>query len=64
VYTAPEHRGKGFGKLVVAALLKAVFAEKGTACLFVKKRNRSAIALYDRLGFRPVTDYAITYYGK
>ena len=63
VYTVPEERGKGIAAAVVAELLKATFAEKEAACLFVKKRNRPAIALYDRLGFAPVTDYIISYYG-
>jgi GNAT superfamily N-acetyltransferase len=63
VYTVPEERGKGIAGAVVAELLKAMFAEKEGACLFVKKRNRPAIALYDRLGFAPVTDYVISYYG-
>ena len=63
VYTLPEERGKGIGGAVVDGLLRAVFAEKKAACLFVKKRNRPAIALYDRLGFTPATDYVITYYG-
>jgi len=63
VYTSPEHRGKGFGSIVVEALLRAVFKEKSSACLFVKKRNRPALAVYERLGFIPVTDYAISYYG-
>jgi hypothetical protein len=63
VYTVPHERGKGFGAVVVAELLKETFLEKQAACLFVKKRNRPAIALYDRLGFAPVTDYVISYYG-
>jgi predicted GNAT family acetyltransferase len=63
VYTVPPQRGKGLGKTVVSGLLKEVFQEKQAACLFVKKHNRSAIALYERLGFVPVTDYIISYYG-
>ena len=63
VYTVPEERGKGRGKAVVSQLLKTVFSEKQEACLFVKKHNRSAIALYERLGFAPSTEYVITYYG-
>jgi ribosomal protein S18 acetylase RimI-like enzyme len=63
VYTAPGERGKGIGAMVVGELLKAIFRDKQGACLFVKKRNRPAIALYDRLGFAPVTDYVISYYG-
>jgi predicted GNAT family acetyltransferase len=63
VYTAPPDRNKGIGALVMGELLKAIFKEKEGACLFVKKRNRPAIALYDRLGFAPVTDYVISYYG-
>jgi predicted GNAT family acetyltransferase len=63
VYTTPRERGKGIGGLVVTALLREVFAEKKAACLFVKKRNFPAIALYERLGFSLVTDYVISYYG-
>ncbi|MGA2641805.1 MAG: GNAT family N-acetyltransferase [Spirochaetia bacterium] len=63
VYTVLQQRGKGLGKAVVSALLKEVFSEKQAACLFVKKHNRPAIALYERLGFSPVTDYVISYYG-
>jgi predicted GNAT family acetyltransferase len=63
VYTVPSERGKGLGKAVVSELLKEVFSEKQAACLFVKKHNRAAIALYERLGFAPLTDYVISYYG-
>jgi predicted GNAT family acetyltransferase len=63
VYTVPSERGKGLGALVVGELLKAIFPDKEWASLFVKKRNRPAIALYDRLGFAPAADYIISYYG-
>jgi predicted GNAT family acetyltransferase len=63
VYTEPAERGKGYAKAVVVALLKAIFKEKSAACLFVKKRNRPAVSLYDRLGFEPNGDYVISYYG-
>ena len=63
VYTVPQERGKDLAKAVVSHLLKTVFSEKQEACLFVKKHNRPAISLYERLGFAPVTDYAISYFG-
>ena len=63
VYTVPSERGKGLGGLAVAELLRSVFTEKKEACLFVKKHNRPALALYERLGFTPVNDYLISYYG-
>jgi hypothetical protein len=63
VYTVPALRGKGLARAVMAALLKEIFREKAAASLFVKKKNRPAIALYHGLGFQPVTDYSISYYG-
>jgi len=63
VYTSPGERGGGLAKTVVSELLKRIFQEKEEACLFVKKRNRPAISLYERLGFAPVTEYVISYYG-
>ncbi len=63
VYTEPSERGAGIARLVVSELLDRIFREKDSACLFVKKRNRPAIALYERLGFAPVNEYVISYYG-
>jgi hypothetical protein len=63
VFTVPNARGKGLGRLVVSELLRRVLKEKEGACLFVKKKNRPALSLYERLGFVPVTDYVISYYG-
>ncbi len=63
VYTAPADRGKGFARIVMVALLREVFREKSGACLFVKKKNRPAIQLYNGLGFQPLDEYAISYYG-
>jgi uncharacterized protein len=63
VYTVPGDRGKGFARAVMVALLGRIFAEKSGACLFVKKKNRPAISLYHGLGFQPVNEYAISYYG-
>jgi uncharacterized protein len=63
VYTVPAQRGKGLARAAMAGLLKEVFREKAGASLFVKKKNMPAVALYHGLGFQPVTDYAISYYG-
>jgi predicted GNAT family acetyltransferase len=63
VYTLPADRGKGFARIVMVALLREVFREKSGACLFVKKKNRPAIQLYNGLGFQPLDEYAISYYG-
>ena len=63
VYTTPRDRGGGLATAVVSELLERIFEEKEVACLFVKKRNRPAISLYERLGFQPVTEYVISYYG-
>ncbi len=59
-----QERGKGTGRPGGGgAAASTVFSEKQAACLFVKKHNRPALALYERLGFTPVNDYVISYYG-
>jgi GNAT superfamily N-acetyltransferase len=63
VFTVPDERGKGLARIVMAALLDAILAEKPLACLFVKTVNEHAIALYERLAFRTVGGYGISYFG-
>jgi predicted GNAT family acetyltransferase len=63
VFTVTEERGKGLAAAVMEQLLAAIFTEKSRVCLFVKKKNDKAIALYERLGFTIVSDYLISYYG-
>ncbi len=53
VYTHSEHRGKGYGKAVTAAIT-ANLAGRGisTIALNVKNQNAAAIRVYEQLGFR------------
>lgn len=61
VYTKPEHRGRGLQKRLMSFLLSRLAGEGRAACLFVKKSNAPAGALYRALGFRPAGDFTITY---
>jgi len=61
VYTRPERRGYGLQKRLMAFLLERLAGEGRGACLFVKKKNAPALALYRALGFQPGGDFTITY---
>jgi len=51
----PEHRRKGIGQALLNACL-GYFLNKGikSAILEVRVRNRNAIKLYEKIGFRPI----------
>lgn len=54
VYTWPDARRRGYAIAGVAALCEAAFAEGAEHVqLSVVEGNRGALALYERLGFRP-----------
>jgi predicted GNAT family acetyltransferase len=52
VCVSPEHRGKGYAAFLVAWLVRKLRKEGATPFLHVFTDNVSAIALYERLGFR------------
>ncbi len=62
VFTAENERNSGIAYRVMEELLRRIFAEKRTACLFVKKDNRPALSLYRKLGFRVADGYQICYF--
>ena len=53
VGVAPEKRGKGIGKKIVAALLSRADREKGIF-LEVREGNTAARKLYEKAGFREI----------
>jgi predicted GNAT family acetyltransferase len=64
VYTPAEHRGRGYGGAVTAAVSRAALAAgAGHVVLFTDLANRTSNALYHRLGYRPVEDRLVLRFG-
>ncbi|HOG78692.1 MAG TPA: GNAT family N-acetyltransferase [Anaerolineaceae bacterium] len=57
ITTLPELRGSGLGTAVTGALCQALGNQVGTIGLNVRADNTAAIACYQKLGFRRVTQY-------
>lgn len=57
VYTPPEHRRRGFGTAVTAAVTQAALdAGAGDVALFTDLANPVSNSIYQQIGFRPVAD--------
>jgi GNAT superfamily N-acetyltransferase len=65
VYTPPGLRGKGYGGAVTWAVSRAALAAGVTSVLlFTDLANPTSNALYQRLGYRAVSDRTIFSFGK
>lgn len=62
VYAPPERRGQGFATRALAEMCARLLARSRNACLFVNDFNEPALALYRRLGFRPISDWASAFF--
>jgi predicted GNAT family acetyltransferase len=62
VYTPPEHRGRGYGSAVTAAVTAERLAAGRRFCfLYTDVENPTSNRIYTRLGYEPVcesVDYA------
>jgi uncharacterized protein len=57
VYTPPERRGRGYASALVAALTRAQLEHGRRFCfLFTDLANPTSNRIYQRVGYRPVTD--------
>ncbi len=57
VYTPPEHRGRGYGTAVTAACTADALAQGAAeVTLFTDLANPTSNSIYQRIGFRPVSD--------
>jgi GNAT superfamily N-acetyltransferase len=62
VYTRPEERGRGIASQLMKAVIDCAAKNGKATCLFVKKPNKAAIALYNKLGYETVDSFRITYF--
>ena len=62
VYTPPEQRGHGYATRGLAELCTRLFERSRVVCLFVNDFNEPALALYRRLGFRVIANWASAFY--
>lgn len=56
VYTAPEHRGHGYGSAVTARAAFDILDSGAVPVLYADRGNATSNKVYRAIGFRPVTD--------
>ncbi len=64
VYTPPELRGRGFGGAATVAITQAALDDGAEGVvLFTDLANPASNTLYQRLGYRPVSDWTVLRFG-
>jgi GNAT superfamily N-acetyltransferase len=64
VYTPPDLRGRGFGAAATAAVTQAALDDGAEGVvLFTDLANPTSNTLYQRLGYRPISDWAVIRFG-
>ena len=64
VYTPPELRGRGFGGAATVAITQAALDDGADGVvLFSDLTNLASNTLYQRLGYRPVSDWTVLRFG-
>jgi predicted GNAT family acetyltransferase len=57
VYTPPEHRNRGYGTAVTAAVTQLLLARSHRFCfLYTDLANPTSKSIYVRIGYEPVCD--------
>lgn len=59
VYTPPELRGRGYASALTAALTEQLLTRRRFCFLFTDLANPTSNSIYQRIGYRPVTDITL-----
>ncbi|HEY2776751.1 MAG TPA: GNAT family N-acetyltransferase [Gaiellaceae bacterium] len=59
VYTPPELRGHGYASALTAALTRQLLERRRFCFLFTDLANPTSNSIYQRIGYRPVTDITL-----
>jgi predicted GNAT family acetyltransferase len=63
VYTPRQHQRHGYGTAVTAAATARILATGAEACLFTDLSNPTSNSIYQKIGYRPVADFAELVFG-
>ncbi|KAM9344809.1 glycine N-acyltransferase-like [Symphorus nematophorus] len=63
LYTLPEHRGKGYAKVVVSAMAKNLHAQGYPVFCLIEEENNLSYGLFTKLGFTEDPKYRMTWHG-
>jgi ribosomal protein S18 acetylase RimI-like enzyme len=61
IYVHPEERRKGHALRCLSKLSEMLLTQTKSVCLTVNDRNKSAVALYEKVGFKFHSDYETIY---
>lgn len=59
VYTPPELRGRGYASALTAALTEHLLEKRRFCFLYTDLANPTSNSIYQRIGYRPVTDVTV-----
>lgn len=62
LYTLPEHRGKGYARVVVSAMAKKLHTEGYPVYCFIEEENTVSLQLFKKLGFTEDPLYRHTWF--
>jgi predicted GNAT family acetyltransferase len=62
VFVEKVFRSNGYASQIVSSLCKEIISQSKGVSLFVNKTNTPALKVYEKLGFKIIYDYRITYY--
>lgn len=63
LYTLPEHRGKGYAKILISALARRLHGEGFPVYCFIEEENHVSYTLFRNLGFTEDPQYRAVWYG-
>ncbi len=64
VYTPPEQRGRGYATSCVAEVTRRMLGERSMCVLYTDLANPTSNAIYQRLGYQPLSDCAMWHFSN
>lgn len=62
LYTLPEHRGKGYAKLLISTMAKKLHADGYPVYCFIEEENMASYKLFKNMGFVEDSSYRAVWF--